>query len=461
MLIIGQERRNPPVNIDDGVLSYALTFSANGEHLLSGGFGGVRVWRVEDGQETATMEALTVQCLAMSRDGRWIAAGTSMGGLHVWDAKTHEQIIARKSRSPSYDPISHTIHGLDFSPDSTRLVAASQDRTASIWDITTRKEVLELRHVYYAVIAAKFSPQGDRIATTATVGALAAAATEKRNSVRVWNSNDGSSLLEIPIEATPLHNTGLVWLGQHLWVTTDSKIHQIEPSTGSVVSEWPVRDGNDVSCVALAKQGEFIACSTERTVTFWDTSTHTKLGLIQHSQDIRSIALSLDDRFIAISGKYGEITIKRLSGIIVSIAFRSRTLQTNFLLQLSSISLFLHSIFQEPSIQIDHAALESWKHGQLANVEALLSAAIPKSQKASHHDLACRALIRARLLHWDTAVDDAKKVSSALLLHADADADPYPVDQNPAIRNWLHRTEYSTCRQRGKVQGVSGLRRRI
>jgi WD40 repeat protein len=68
--------------------------------------------------------------------------------------------------------------------------------------------------------------------------------------------------------------------------------------------------GHNDSCIALPKHGEFIAYSTKRTVTFWDTSTHTQLGLIQHPQDIRSIALSPDDRFLAIGGEGGKITIR-------------------------------------------------------------------------------------------------------------------------------------------------------
>lgn len=62
--------------------------------------------------------------------------------------------------------------------------------------------------------------------------------------------------------------------------------------------------------------------------------------------------------------------------------------------------------------------LDSWKHDQLANAEALLTAAIDESQNSSHHLLASRALVRARLCQWDTALIDAKMVFVALLSHA-------------------------------------------
>ena len=78
----------------------------------------------------------------------------------------------------------------------------------------------------------------------------------------------------------------------------------------------------------------------------------------------------------------------------------------------------LHPTFREPDIQIDDAALYSWKHDQLANAEALLTAAIQESRNPSHHALASRALVRARLRQWDTAIADATQVFIILLSHA-------------------------------------------
>ena len=77
----------------------------------------------------------------------------------------------------------------------------------------------------------------------------------------------------------------------------------------------------------------------------------------------------------------------------------------------------IHPIPQEPDIRIDDAALHSWKHNQLANAEALLTAAIHESRNPSHHALACRALVRARTRQWDAAIADATEVFVALLSH--------------------------------------------
>ena len=372
---------------------------------MTGGVGGVGVWRVEDGKQMATVDAWDVLCLAVSKDGRWIAAGTLFGDVFVWDAQTYENVIWYNEDHPG---INRSTKAVDFSPDSTRVVSASKD--ACIWDIATCQRVQTLAHGD-PVRAAKYSPQGDRIAT----------ATE--NSVRVWDSNNGHLLVDIKVIVTPWYNAGLLWFNNNLFVISDSRIKQFEVSTGSAVSEWPVPDSIDFSCIALPKHGEFVAYSTLRTVTFSDTTTHTQLGLIQHPQDISSIAVSPDDRFLAIGREDGKITINSLSHITVSILSRWIVAGLPIFVLPSffhdSIPLSrLYPACQEPDIRINDAALHSWKHNQLANAEVLLTAEIHESRNSSHHALASRALVRARLRQWDAAIADATEVFAALLSHA-------------------------------------------
>jgi WD40 repeat protein len=298
MLTVEQEH-SPLIEIDGGVYIWPVAFSANGEHIVSGGSDGIGVWEVKDGKHTATMEARDVRCLAVSQDGKRIAAGTFNGEVFVWDANTFEQVFSHKDDG--------FIFTVDFSPDSTRLlVGLNQYTGCSVWDVATRKKVLTLDHEG-RVRKAKYSRQGDQIATAADT------------SVRVWDSSDGRLLVDIPVKVAPDFSTGLLWLNTHIFVVSGSTIKRLEASTGSTVSEWPVPTSDHTSCIALPKHGKFIAYSTDDTVTFWDTSTHAQLGLIQHPQAIFSMALSPDDRLLVIGGFSGKITITSLSCITVSI----------------------------------------------------------------------------------------------------------------------------------------------
>ncbi|KAF8439815.1 hypothetical protein L210DRAFT_3540401 [Boletus edulis BED1] len=376
--------RCDPVEINAGGWIRTVRFSADGEHLVSGGYEGIHLWRVEDGKEMATMKAHGVNCLAVSTDGKWIAAGTNVGDVYVWNAKTYEQVFFQHWDYKG-------ILGVDFSPDATRIVAALENHTASVWDIATCGPVL-LRHEG-PVVAAKYSPQGDRIAT----------ATE--SSVRVYDSNDSRLLVDIKVTVSASFNNGLLWFNNnHLLVLSDNKIKQFDAFTGSVTSEWPI-PSNKFACISLPKHGKFLAYSTIRTVTLWDVSTHTQLSLVRHSRDICSIAISPDHQFLATSGKDGKITIESQSRTNEKALKLSSLLRIAGSFPLSS----LHPIFHEPDIQIDDAALDLWKQDQLTNADALLTAEIISSQSTLHHVFASRALVRARLREWETALVDAEK----------------------------------------------------
>ncbi|KAF8551263.1 YVTN repeat-like/Quino protein amine dehydrogenase [Imleria badia] len=272
-------------------------------------------------------------------------------------------------------------------------------RSCIVWDIGTRKEVQTLNPNEFELEfgTPKFSPQDGRIATAAD------------NCVRIWDSNNGRLIRHIRVKLIKFY--GLLWQsnGHLLAVSTFNDdtseafrhakmFYQIDASTGTILAKWTVPDRDyHWGKVATPKHGEFIAYTIGHTVTILDASTRTQLGLIQHSQDIASIALSPDGRFLAIGerGASGKIVIKNLS------CFTYAGVPLPRIYPLPS--------FQEPDIRVDDAALALWEYDQLADTEALLTTAIATPQNTSHHALVGRALVRARLRQWDAALDDAEK----------------------------------------------------
>lgn len=70
-----------------------------------------------------------------------------------------------------------------FSPDGKRVLTASTDGTARVWDGKTGREVLVLSHKG-AVMSAVFSPDGKRIVTSGLDGTAV-----------IWNAKAGERLL--------------------------------------------------------------------------------------------------------------------------------------------------------------------------------------------------------------------------------------------------------------------------
>ncbi|KAF8119473.1 hypothetical protein EV363DRAFT_1286829 [Boletus edulis] len=353
----------PPPKISFGGQTI-VTFAGNAKYVVGGAkLNVIQVRRVADGQPTASLRAEGVFCLAASKDGRWIAAGTERRELVVWDAQTYQRVFEHKE---SYA----IVQAVDFSPDSTQLMS-STSCTATVWDITTSRRLQTLGHQRW-LIAAKYSPQGDRIAT-ATPG-----------SVHIWD-NTGRFLADIKVPVSSSRNKSLLWFGNHLFIISDSKIKQFEASTCSAIAEWRVPHGKD-SCIALPLHGKFIAYSARHTVTIWDTSTHAQSGLIQNPQEITSLAFSPDDRFLAIGALDGEITIQDLK----------YGLTLNYSVHHSFISPTLHSIHDDKA-------------------EASLTDTIPSSGHQSHKGSLIRVLIKRSKAYaaaglWEPALNDANKV---------------------------------------------------
>ncbi|MCZ8048580.1 MAG: AAA-like domain-containing protein [Microcystis sp. LE19-41.2A] len=69
----------------------------------------------------------------------------------------------------------NTVITAAFSPDGKRIVTASEDNTARVWDAETGREIASLNGHQKAVITAAFSPDGKRIVTASSDG-----------TVRVW-----------------------------------------------------------------------------------------------------------------------------------------------------------------------------------------------------------------------------------------------------------------------------------
>ena len=116
-----------------------------------------------------------VRSVAFSPDGTRIVSGSSDKTVRVWDADRGVQI-----GSPLEGHTSNVI-SVAFSPDGTRIVSGSSDKTVRVWDADMGVQIdspLE-GHTSY-VTSIEFSPDGTRIVSGSV-----------DKTVRVWDARRG------------------------------------------------------------------------------------------------------------------------------------------------------------------------------------------------------------------------------------------------------------------------------
>jgi WD40 repeat protein len=93
-----------------------------------------------------------------SPDGTRIVTASLDQTARLWDAATAKEIAVLRGHDGA-------VSSAAFSPDGTRIVTASSDWTARMWDAATAKKIAVLRGHDDEVTSAAFSPDGTRIVT--------------------------------------------------------------------------------------------------------------------------------------------------------------------------------------------------------------------------------------------------------------------------------------------------------
>ena len=283
---------------------FAVAFYPDGKHLLGGGDDGIQRWRLSDNQEVGKQTGTKLRAICVSKDQKWVVCG-AFEGASVWDAQIQEKVIDVEGING--------VRAVDISPESTRFATGTERGEVSIWGISSGERLvgpLQLdKHTYVAGI--KFSPNGEHIAA-ACYGC----------SIRIFDSHNGDELIDINIEiprVTPA--TPLAWSGdgQRIFAASnDKKVRSFEVSTGSQLAELQlINSSHVVRSIALSANGKFIAIIVDRSISFLDTSTLSRIGpIIEDNTEMRSIAISQDSSYLATGRDGGKIDIRPLSKIL-------------------------------------------------------------------------------------------------------------------------------------------------
>jgi WD40 repeat protein/uncharacterized caspase-like protein len=195
--------RNDPIKIWDPITGqlvrslitkndgYSIGLSRDGTRLISGSSGNsVNMWNVSQvavQREIAVRSSrFTPDRVALSGDGKLIAAGGREGTLKIWEAGTGRELFTLAGHKRG-------VWDLAFSPNNQLLASAGSDADIKLWSVATGQEVNTLMGHSVGVGAITFSPDGKKLASGG-----------QDRMIMVWNIADG--------------NPEVSYMGHHGWV---------------------------------------------------------------------------------------------------------------------------------------------------------------------------------------------------------------------------------------------------
>jgi WD40 repeat protein len=148
-------------------IPHLAVFSPDGKTLYAAGgemSGVIRVWDVATGRQRRrfpdrpAVAHPEVYSLAVSPDGKVLAAGVGGGTLLLWDAATGKLLHRIQKHH-------NCIDSLSFSPDGRTLASASDDHTIRLWQVATGQELRRIEGHLGRVCSVAFAPDGKTLAS--------------------------------------------------------------------------------------------------------------------------------------------------------------------------------------------------------------------------------------------------------------------------------------------------------
>jgi WD40 repeat protein len=178
-----------------------------------------------------------------------------------------------------------------FSPDGRRIVTASDDKTARIWDAVTGKPIgAPLKGHTGDVLSAAFSPDGRRIVT---------ASDDK--TARIWDAASGNEIVSLIGHSGAVTDAAFSSDGKHVITASADKFARVwDASTGKQIG-MPLKGHEDpLSGAAFSPDGRrIVTASLDQTARVWDAVTGQQIATIRgHDDAVTSAAFSPDGKRI-------------------------------------------------------------------------------------------------------------------------------------------------------------------
>jgi WD40 repeat protein len=273
----------------------------------------------------------SINSVAVSPKGDYIAAGGEKNSIYIWDARTYE--LVQTLRQPAGR--NNSVSSLAFSPDDTVLASAGAGNDILLWPLARPNSPVRLggRQGHTGKVQSlAFSPNGLW---------LASGANDK--TVKIWRLNDSI------VRYTFRGHTNPVW-GLAFAPDSRSVVSGAFDQNNSIVDAdvrlWELRDNNPlqstyagatggITSVAFSNDGTKLAAGSVDSFSYlWNIEGQNIVGAPEkNGTSVQGITFSPNDQLLATADSNGDIRLlsardnsyicayKNYPGIIRSVAF--------------------------------------------------------------------------------------------------------------------------------------------
>ncbi len=205
---------------------------------------------------------------------------------------------------PSAPPMHHgeRIWHAEFSPDGKRVVTASGDKTARIWDRHTGAALTAPLIHPGPVVFASFSPDGARVLSS--VRRRSQLSTPEYR-VYLWDADSGRAMGEPILHSGWIRTAQFSSDGSQILTASEDGTAQLWDGTTGARRHGPFIHRAAVNWARFSPDGSLVVTASEdKTAHLWSTQTGQPVGLpMEHPSAVRMAEFSPNGRWVATAAK--------------------------------------------------------------------------------------------------------------------------------------------------------------